>query len=310
MSLIGLAAVLAVALPAEAQAPLGTRAAGLAGAFVGVADDASAVYWNPAGLATGAIVSFLATFSEENIPGNNLQAVAGERLAGRMVALSLPPVGLAYYRLSAFGTERVAPAVIGAPSREEVRRSVQPLTTSTVGVSLLQSLTEYIVVGATPKVVHGGNSTAFDVDAGVMIAVERVRVGLVARNLTGPAFAVAMAGRPDGEIELSREVRMGAAWGSGLPGYSRVMVSVDGDLTSRATPSGDRRDVAAGVETWWRDRRLGLRGGVRASTIGGSRAAVAAGLSAGLTPGTLLEAHVVQGQRDERGWSIGVRMGF
>jgi hypothetical protein len=232
-----------------------------------------------------------------------------------MVALSLPPIGIAYYRLSTFGRERVASAVTGPQSREEVGRSVQALTTSTAGVSLLQSLTEYIVVGATPKIVHGAGSTRFDVDAGLMIAVERLRVGLVARNLTTPAFAKATAGKPgeareDSEIELSREVRVGAAWGSGLPGHSRLIVSVDGDLTSRAMPNGDRRDVAAGVETWWRDRRLGLRGGVRRSTIGASRAAVAAGVSAGLTPGTLLEAHVVRGQSNERGWSIGIRMGF
>jgi F plasmid transfer operon protein TraF len=270
------------------------------------------VYWNPAGLATGSIVSFLATFSEEKTASNDAQAATGERLTGRMVALSLPPVGIAFYRLGAFGTERVRSAVTGPQSREEVRRSVQALTTSTAGVSLLQSLTEYIVVGVTPKVVHGADSTTFDVDAGLMIAVERIRLGLVARNLTTPAFARATAGRPGEsvEIELSREVRMGAAWGSGLPGYSRVMVSVDGDLTSRATPNGDRRDVAAGVETWWRDRRLGLRGGVRRSMIGASRAAVAAGVSAGLTPGTLLEAHVVRGQSNERGWSLGIRMGF
>ena len=184
---------------------------------------------------------------------------------------------------------------------------MQAVTTSTAGVSLLHSLTEYIVVGATPKIVHGADSTAFDVDAGLMIAVERVRLGLVARNLTTPSF---MSADDGAEIELSRDVRIGAAWGSGWPGHSRVMVSVDGDLTSRATPFGDRRDVAAGVETWWRDRRLGLRGGVRRSMVGEARAAVAAGVSAGLTAGTLLEAHVVQGQSGERGWSIGVRMGF
>lgn len=291
--------------PAAAQAPLGTRAAGLAGAFVAVADDASAVYWNPAGLATGAVLSFLATFSEEKTAAPGPSAASAERLAGRMVALSLPPVGLAYYRIGAFATERAASAVTGPRSREEVRRRVQALTTSTVGVSLLQSLTDYLVVGATPKLVHGADSTTFDVDAGLMIAVERVRLGLAARHLATPAFA-----REGGEIELPREARLGAAWGSGWPGHSRVMVSVDGDLLSRATPSGDRRDVAAGVETWWRDRRLGLRGGVRRSTVGEARAAVAAGVSAGLTPGLLLEAHVVQGHASERGWSLGVRMGF
>ena len=79
---------------------------------------------------------------------------------------------------------------------------------------------------------------------------------------------------------------------------------------SRPTPAGDRRDVAAGVETWWLNQRLGLRGGVRRSTIGEARAAVAAGISAGLTPGMLLEAHVVRGQADERSWSVGARMAF
>ena len=36
---------------------VGVRAQGLAGAFVAVADDATASWWNPAGLATGTYVS-------------------------------------------------------------------------------------------------------------------------------------------------------------------------------------------------------------------------------------------------------------
>ena len=44
-----------LAEPAAAQSfgDVGTRAAGMGGAFVGVADDASAIYWNPGALATG-----------------------------------------------------------------------------------------------------------------------------------------------------------------------------------------------------------------------------------------------------------------
>ena len=38
---------------------LGVRAQGMAGAFVAVADDATAVYWNPAGLGTGDFVSLV-----------------------------------------------------------------------------------------------------------------------------------------------------------------------------------------------------------------------------------------------------------
>src|SRR5712672_1843444 len=52
-----LAVVLLVFSPslliAQTWAQVGERPQGMAGAFVAVADDASAVYWNPAGLATG-----------------------------------------------------------------------------------------------------------------------------------------------------------------------------------------------------------------------------------------------------------------
>ena len=300
-------AVFALTGPAEAQAPVGTRAAGMAGAFVGVADDASAVYWNPAGLATGGIVSFVVTFSEERTSSDDGQPTADERHTGRMVALSLPPIGLAYYQIGAYGTKVSTPAVTGPSSREEVRRSVQALTTSTVGVSLLQSLTEHIVVGATPKIVRGRGDTAFDVDAGVMVAVDRIRVGLVARNLTTPTFTLADEA---GAIELSREVRAGVAWGSQWPGNSRVTLSMDADMTTRPTPSGDRRDVAAGVETWLADRRLALRGGARRSTTGVSRAAITGGVSYAVRSSIFVEGHVVVGQRDERGWSAGIRAGF
>jgi hypothetical protein len=295
------------ALPAFAQSPIGTRAEGMAGAFVGVADDASAVYWNPAGIATGSIVSAVVSWGDVPEIAAPLQTSDGQQDTRAMVAVSATAVGAAYYRFTAYGLGAANPAATTSSSREEVGRFVHAITVHTVGVSLLQSISENIVVAATPKFVRGAGANAFDVDAGVMWSMNRVRLGLVARNLTAPSFesdAIAQT------IDLQREVRAGAAWGSGWSGMSRVIVSVDGDLTSRVTPAGDRRDVAAGVETWWLGQRLGLRSGVRASTIGDARAAVAAGISAGLTPGLLVEAHVVRGQGDERSWSVGARMLF
>jgi hypothetical protein len=330
---IAVLAVLAGLLPtlAGAQAPLGSRASGMGGAFVGVADDASAVYWNPSGLATGAFVSFIVTLGENEATPDGPEPVAAERISGGMVALSLPPLGLAYYRLATYGTSVPAPAVTTVPSREEVRRSVQALATSVFGVSLLQSVTEYIVVGATPKVVWGSaaretaailrasealdaaadldrfGTTTFDIDASVMLAIGGIRAGVVGRNLTAPSFATSDGGD---EIELKREARFGAAWGAGWPGIARVVVSADADLMSRPTPLGDRRDVAGGVETWWRGQTIGIRGGVRGSTIGESRTAVTGGVSVAVRSGFFVEAHVAQGQREERGWSVGARFGF
>jgi hypothetical protein len=315
---------------ASAQAPVGTRASGMAGAFVAVADDATAVYWNPAGVATGSFVSLAIDFGSHSEIPQSSQAVAGQQDTAAMVALSATAVGLAYYRLATYGIGAAETAVTDLQSREEVRRRVQALTTHTAGVSLLHSLSDHLVVGVTPKIVRGsaqrGRASvdvhdaldtakelegraglAFDVDAGAMLTANHLKFGVVARNLATPSFDVDGSEDP---IEIGREVRVGAAWGSNWPGLSRVIVSMDGDLLSRATAAGDRRDIAAGVETWWRGQRLGLRGGVRRSTIGDARAAVAAGISAGMTSGMLLEAHVVRGHAAERSWSLGARVFF
>jgi hypothetical protein len=304
----------------------------MAGAFVGVADDASAVYWNPAGLASGAYASFVVDFgNQEGVPNSTARPGAW-RQTGRILALSVPPVGLAYYRQGVYAGGPAEPAVLGVPGREEVRTSVHALTTSTVGVALLHSLNGYVVVGTTLKLVRGEAAAGFaktadagdaldaagelpgdaetkgDIDTGVMVAVNRIRVGLVARNLTAPSFKRnAARSQP---VELEREARVGAAWGSGWPGMSRVVVAVDTDLTARAAPGGDRRDLAGGVETWWQARRLGVRAGVRRSMIGDSRSVAAAGVSAGVTASIFLEAHVARGQQDEHAWSIGARFGF
>jgi hypothetical protein len=304
-TLIAAALALAVAPAAAAQGTVGTRASGMAGAFVAVADDATAVYWNPAGVATGSIVSVVLDAGRSRLGAAQSQTSDSEGDTVATVAFSATAIGLAYYRHATYGTQTADPAVTGPQSREEVRRSVHALTSSTAGVSLVHSLTEHIVIGATPKLMHGDGRFTADVDAGVMAWVDRFRVGVVARNLTRPVFGE--AGRA---IELDREVRVGGAWGSGWTGISRVVVSADADVLSRAAPSGDRRDVAAGVETWWLNQRLGLRGGARRSTIGDARAAVAAGISAGLKPGMLVEAHVVRGRAAERSWSVGARMTF
>lgn len=296
---------LATARAGAAQGEVGTRASGMAGAFVAVADDATAVYWNPAGVGTGALVSVVLDAGRFRLGSPVSQGIPSEEDTGAIVALSATAVGLAYYRLGSYGISTVEPAGMSPEGREEVVRSVHALTTSTVGVSLVRSLGEHIVVGATPKLVYGDGELTGDVDAGLMAWASRFRFGLVARNLTTPAF-----GDGTSAIEIDRELRIGGAWGSGWTGISRVVVSVDGDLMSRATPAGDRRDIAAGVETWWMSQRIGVRGGVRRSTIGEARAAVAAGISAGLKPGMLVEAHIMRGRDDEHSWSVGARMTF
>jgi hypothetical protein len=329
--------ILAAAAPqaAYAQDPIGVRAQGLAGAFVGVADDASAVYWNPSGLATGAFVSFVLDYGQRDLgpEGGQLSPNRASRQTSGIVAFSSPPLGFAYYRIASFGAGPRESVVMGVPGREEVRRSVHAITTSTVGVALLQSVGDYLVVGATLKLIsgsvadgvsatfradgalddaedlHGAGETTGDVDVSAMSALGHLRLGVVARNLTTPVFASDAAGETE-PVELQRQVRIGGGWGSGWPGISRVIIAVDADVMNRTTPDGDRRDVAAGAETWWLKQRLGVRAGVRGSTIGTARSVVATGVSTAVKTGFYLEGHVALGQQEERSWSVGARFTF
>src|SRR4029079_8544143 len=82
-------------VPAGAQGfdPVTTRAAGMAGAFVAVTDDASAVYWNPAALASGSFFSLLLDrTSDKATDGPDL----GGSRSSTFIALGTPPVGVSY----------------------------------------------------------------------------------------------------------------------------------------------------------------------------------------------------------------------
>jgi hypothetical protein len=330
-ALTGAAVALLAAGPLYAQAPVGNRASGL-GAFVAVADDATAVYWNPSGLATGAIVSLAVDYGRsEQLPSAG-DIGGGERLTAGFGAFSVPPLGLSYYRLGSFAASASQAAVQGSAGREEVARSVQSVVTSVAGVTLLHSLSDHLVVGGSIKLVRGetaagtsrsadvegavGNaerlrrvaSTTGDVDLSATWAVDRIRAGIVARNLTTPAFALDGAG--SAAVELDRQVRVGGAWGSGWPGVSRWIAAVDADLTPERAVSGDRRDVAAGVERWWLGQRLGLRGGLRGSLEGTARPVASVGASAALARGVYVDAHLARGQDDQRSWGIGARIAF
>jgi hypothetical protein len=298
----------------------------MAEAFTAVADDATSIYWNPAGMATGAFVSFVADYGAGEAVPDTLEP--GGKQSATFIGFTLPPLGIGYYRLHRVTT---SPAEMAPPGRQEGRQSVQGLTTSHLGVTVGQSLGEYLVIAGAAKYVQGevetgsfegtadgavdsadglprrGTST-FDVDMGAMVAVEQWRLGVMARNLTTPAFD-----RPEGDegkVELKREYRVGVAWGEGWPGLSRFLVSADADLARKPGLTEARRDVAAGVETWWLQQRLGVRGGIRGSTVGEVRPVLAGGLSASIKSGVFVEAHLSRGDQDGQAWSVGARVSF
>src|SRR6188508_3105783 len=98
--------VVVCASPAAAQMweLVGTRAQGMGGAFVAVADDATATYWNPAGLASIPIFDLTLAFgrmeqeeSDEDRPPED--GPRGSRTRSTGFGVALPVLGVSYYGL-------------------------------------------------------------------------------------------------------------------------------------------------------------------------------------------------------------------
>ena len=338
------ASVLLVLLPglpglawAQPLDQFGNRAAAL-GAFVAVADDASAVVWNPAGLVNGPFFNIVLDFGRGTVdPGDVLTSNApAARSSSSLLAVGVLPLGISYYRLR---QTRLNPAGTASSNRQERQVQFRSLVTSHLGVTVLQSLAEGFTVGATARLVRGsfasglmsvtswqagfekgetlaeqGRTTA-DVDVGALASTGRLRFGIVARNLAAPTFgeppesADCVQMCESGGTTLARHVRIGAAWGDSWPATPRTIFSVDADLTRVRHPAGDRRDVAIGAERWFRTQTVGLRGGVRASTTAKPRPVATVGGSYALRAGTYIDVYAARGA-DERRWGLAGRLTF
>jgi len=231
---------------------------------------------------------------------------------------------------------RLEPAIAGAlPVRENdgTARVGRSLLLHQFGLSLAHSLGDAVVVGATVRVmrgelsslspaegdpdavfdalgdIDGPSGTQADVDLGVLVRASRLRVGLATRNLTTPSFRAADGAR----WELERQARVGMAIVSDAGGAGRQdwVIALDSDLRREETPLGERRDLAVGGERWFKSRRIGVRGGVSASTAGDPRPAVSGGASVAVAPGFWVETRVTRGGDDaERGWGLSAHVMF
>jgi hypothetical protein len=326
-----LSAFVPVCAGAQGLEAVGNRAAAMT-AFVAVADDASAVVWNPSGLAQGPFFNLSLDVGRAHDGTSAQPQVTGG--AGRqqptLIALGLPPIGVSYYRMGTTVLQPISPAGQLSPIRQDHHVSVRSLLTSHLGVTVVQSLGDHVTVGATAKLVHGSfaadtttirtwsdgfeyaesletrGSTKGDLDVGALVTGGHFRAGLVARNLTEPTFESGVGNAAAAVLE--RHVRLGAV-GRSLAGPETI-VAFDADTTRTAHASGDRRDVAAGLERWLEGRRAGFRGGVRASTVGDARPVASAGGSVALRSGMYVDAYFARGKHEDRAWGIGARVTY
>ena len=284
--------------PRSAHAQLfesfGIRAQGMGGAFVAVADDASATWWNPAGLAGGAYFNLLSEYDRSRqLPESSAQAFA----------IGFPALGLSYYRLPISQMRPATSTASGGPSREDQSHLSQ------FGATVGQSVGNHLVVASTLKLVRAGE-THGDLDVGAMAAIGHVRVGAVLRNIRESSFA-AEAGTDGEALMLARQARAGIAFTARSPGtVSEVTVAADADLTKTMTVVGETRHVTAGAELWLWRRSLGLRGGLSKDTVV-DRGSASAGLSLALRSGIYLEGHLTGGtDAARRSWGSGLRVTF
>ena len=320
---------------AQGVETVGIRALGMGGAFVAVADDASATYWNPAGLVTGDVVSVVAESGLGRVengllpqaPGTPPGTYTSSRVGGTLIAIGAWPVGATFYRIPATAARVLTAGPV--PSPQGALASMWRLTTTHVGVNVLQTLLPGLHVGTTVKYVHGsaggslltpappdpldaaGNlptagNHRFDMDAGVMADIGRVKLGLTARNLFEPGFD---APQPGLRFELERLFRAGVA----VRAAEGLMVSLDADLTRSTDPgTGLRRSLAAGAEQRFWQRRAAVRGGFRVSTTGETRPVLTTGGSIALRSGMYADAYAAFAldETDRDAFGVGLRVAF
>jgi hypothetical protein len=320
MVLTASGSVFAARASAQTAEVVGTRALGMAGAFVAVADDPSAVYWNPAGLPRMGIVN-LGLEWQSFETGVDEPAVFEPAAGGSsaLIALTTPPLGVSYLRL------RQTNLFSSRPSRGT------SLVTHNIGASVVQSIGERVDVAATIRYVRGeasivplapgGQGTddtgleavadlpgktshTVDVDLAAMVMVGRgVRAGLIVRNLREPEFDTLLDGIA---LTQERQARAGVAWHG-----ESATVAVDVDLLETHSVLGPRRHVAIGGEQWFAGRRLGARAGFRLNTTENALPAGAAGVSVRLTASIFADAQITRGASDrDRGWGISLRYAY
>lgn len=315
----------------------GSRALGMGGAFVAVASDSSATWWNPAGIAAGPFVDMAwarsVTERSEDLPA------ARNRITS--FSMATPPAAFSYYRLRITDIQPFDPTG-GTPAGREDRRAgvpVRSLSASQLGVTLAHTLFPGVHSGTTLKYVRGtlrhgredslappsdvlalgddydgGDAQGrLDLDVGVLAVAGMLRVGAVVKNLREPEFETAGL-TPDAEpnrLRLPRQIRVGAAFDpenvTGVP----LTVALDVDVRSYVTPSGGRRMVALGVEHWFLTKRVGVRAGGRLNTRDDRDRSATGGATVALRGGFYIDGYAVRGRMtDEKGWGLATRISF
>ncbi len=253
----------------------GNRALALGGAFVGLADDASAMVWNPAGLGIRQRLEVQATYAGYTDLGSQQD----------FVSIVLPS-----WRWGAAGLSILHYGIDGIERRDERNVLLSgDLSDSQTEIALGfgRSLSEALSVGGTVKLqrqsLAGFSASGLGLDAGVLVRagallrsrsewVNRLTWGLSVRNLVQPSLRLDQESVPDPAV-----FRAGFGFRSPAPGGRSAVILLDLEKSA-----GVATRLHAGLE-FQVHSLLGLRAGLNSGRLSAGTAVAWRGFSVDYT---------------------------
>jgi tetratricopeptide (TPR) repeat protein len=242
---ITLILAMSVLMPAQARfkTPVGTRAMGMGNAFIAVADDVSALFWNPAGLDQIDHIKLQAINDDLSLDRrfNDLSLVFPDVLGGA--------VGVGFQRMEINGIKEYTTTngidnLIGYFDDSE--------TVFKLGYG--NQITKWVALGLNLKYmdqsIKNFSATGFAIDAGMLFTLaERLSLGFGIRDLGGSMHWTGTSRNPVESVPVT--------YGAGLAYKPRDFITFALDLEKE-------RDMKArtrfGVEFWFKNY-VGLRAG-------------------------------------------------
>ena len=252
----------------------GARALGMGSAYVALSFDATAVYWNPAGLAPE--VYSRAGFDKSSLPPKReIHVQHAEQFGGSVnhdiFALRLPirkgGIGLSIVRA---GVDGIALTNLEDPDRP-IGPDNRPVIIDKIGtadyvfrIAYGRHITDKLRLGAGIKMIRRdlsvGIGSGFGLDIGLLyLPTSTFRIGAVIRDLTKTRIAF-----PDGITDrISPSLLIGSALQRNVPG-GNMTVGFSTHLNDQKSTQEKKRSIQLGIEYRLQHRlafRLGYKDG-------------------------------------------------
>ncbi|MBC8181617.1 PorV/PorQ family protein [candidate division KSB1 bacterium] len=250
--------------------PVGARGSSMGSAFVSLADDPSALFWNPGGLSRNQKYAFMVDHSPW-LPGLNFNFFG--------LVVPMRNYGTLGISVTVLGTEEM---LVTTPANPMGTGEKFDAASMAVGFSYGRSLTDRFSIGATFKYVNERifNSTAtaiaFDIGTIYDTPMPGLRLGVCVSNfgtkmqMDGEDLNIRVDVAPDQlgnnqsvvgrlkteQFDLPLIMRLGLSFDTWQTETSRLTIAVDG-----INPSDNAQSVNVGAEISFLNELLILRGG-------------------------------------------------